>query len=146
MMALRSDGKDFQEGFVRFGVLLVAACVFSASSSLSAAPTPPPLISVSDSELLAYARSPFRQFAHLKTRETLGLHRGVPVVVDFACSDLCPAYLTRIIHYNAPANEEDCAHFGGVIRREWVPVMMGRLSLPFCEPKILADAGIASSR
>ena len=36
----------------------------------------------------------------MEKRITLGLHHGVPVVVEFPCSDICPQYTTRIVHYD----------------------------------------------
>lgn len=137
-------------GLSRKAAQLAALPLFAASTLLQAEPAVPsnPALSkrISDSELLAYARSPFDKYAKINGRETLGLHRGFPVVVDFACSDVCPEYLTRIVHYDVPADLEKCNRVGGVIRKEWVPVLMASLPLPFCEPKILADAGIAASR
>lgn len=137
-------------GFSRKAAQLAAFPLFAASSLLGAEPTVPPGAvppkRISDSELLAYAHSSFDKYAKINAREILGLHQNVPVVVDFACSDVCPEYLTRIIHYDVPADQETCDRVGGVIRKEWVPVLMASLPLPFCEPKILADAGIAASR
>ena len=46
-------------------------------------------------------------------RITLGRHHGVPVVVEFPCSDICPQYTTQIIHYDI-APGAACEAAGGV--------------------------------
>jgi hypothetical protein len=61
-------------------------------------------------------------------------------VADFPCSDLCPAYTTRIIHYDvAPGPPCDAA--GGVTQLRLVPFSIGTREEAFCIPKPLATAG-----
>jgi hypothetical protein len=68
----------------------------------------------------------------------LGVHAGTPVVVDFPCSDLCPAYTIRIIHYDLPAGPA-CAAHGGVEKLIGTPVGIARVPVPYCVPRVLAD-------
>jgi hypothetical protein len=91
---------------------------------------------IGDAELLRYAASGFDKRKMMFKRETLGLHRGTLVVADFPCSDLCPVYTRRIIHYDvAPA---DCARVGGTVVAETYPLGIAVTKRDFCEPAILA--------
>ncbi|HEY1751484.1 MAG TPA: hypothetical protein VGG29_09475 [Caulobacteraceae bacterium] len=92
---------------------------------------------LSDADLVAYAARPFDKEAMMGRQVTLGLHNGAPVVADFPCSDLCPAYTVRIIHYEAPPGPA-CERIGGVTRNELVPRGIGVAEEPFCVPKPLA--------
>ena len=57
------------------------------------------------------------------------------MVADFPCSDLCPAYTRRIIHYDvAPA---DCAGTGGIVVAETYPLGIAVTKRDFCEPAVL---------
>ena len=92
---------------------------------------------IQDSDLLQYARTPFDKGAKMLKREYLGANHGELVVVDFPCSDVCPQYTKRIIHYDVSANRGDCFAAGGVIREEDVPTGIANESVKFCEPRIL---------
>jgi hypothetical protein len=94
---------------------------------------------ISDQQLLRYAASSFdpreMSFQHV----VLGDHNGMRVVADFPCADLCPAYTTRVIHYDVEPGGECEAH-DGVTRSVDVPVGVGMLPVPFCVPKVLVEA------
>jgi len=93
---------------------------------------------LSDSDLLKYAASPYDKRSMEGKHIVLGVHGGTKVVVDFPCSDLCPQYTTRIIHYDLEPGPE-CSARGGVEQRIDVPVGIGRFPVPFCLPKVLAE-------
>ena len=99
------------------------------------------MLTLSDSELLAYARSSFGNSPD-SGGVIVGRYQGTVVVAGYACSDVCPDYTVRIIHYDVSANREECTRVGGIVRTELVPIMMGNMPVPFCEPKILAELGI----
>jgi hypothetical protein len=95
---------------------------------------------ISDQQLVGYAHTPFDRAAKMLKRDVLGVHHGVRVVADFPCSDVCPDYTVRVIHYDVAPGPE-CAAIGGaeVVRR--VPVSIAVVEKTFCVPKILADSG-----
>jgi TonB family protein len=136
----------------RFALVAVAALQLTTASGLAAEahrlPPSGPQKHITDSDLLAYVRSAFDRRSKMGKREVLGLHQNTLVVVDFPCSDLCPAYTTRIIHYDVPADPKICARVGGVLRQEWVPKGIAVMPMPFCLPKSVAavEAARALSR
>jgi hypothetical protein len=90
---------------------------------------------VSDAQLIRYVATGFDKRKMMFKRETIGLHRGTLVVADFPCSDVCPAYTRRIIHYDvAPA---DCPRVGGVVVAETYPLGIAVTKRDFCEPGVL---------
>ena len=98
---------------------------------------------ISDRDLLRYARSSYDKSSKMHTSEFLGVHNGQLVVADFPCSDLCPKYTKRIIHYDVEATPKECDAVHGVIRKEDVPAGIAFRVLPFCEPRVLLKAGTA---
>jgi hypothetical protein len=93
--------------------------------------------SLSDADLLSYSRSSFDKRAMEGRRVVLGVHRGVPVVADFPCADVCPANTVRVIHYDI-VGETECTRRGGAPRTEWVPEGIGNVPRIFCLPSVLA--------
>jgi hypothetical protein len=68
---------------------------------------------LSDAALLAYARKPWDQAEKMHRHEIVGRHNGALVVADFPCSDLCPDYVIRVIHYEM-ADGQTCEKIGGI--------------------------------
>jgi hypothetical protein len=93
---------------------------------------------LSDADLVAYAHAPYDARAMMGKQITLGRHHGVPVVVEFPCSDICPQYTTQIIHYDAPPGAA-CAAAGGVTQTRSVPFSIAVIKRDFCVPKPLAS-------
>jgi hypothetical protein len=112
------------------GLLLATGCVTQASE--------PGLLD--DAALVAYAARPFDRQAMMGRTVELGRNHGVPVVAWFPCSDVCPQYTVRIIHYRLPA-EADCAAAGGVEKKVAVPVAITVLQKTFCVPQALVASG-----
>jgi hypothetical protein len=94
--------------------------------------------SLSDSDLVSYAAKGYDKKAMQGKHLVLGAHHGISVVVEFPCSDLCPAYTTRIIHYDLPP-DGTCAAQGGVTVLIGTPVGIGEMPVQYCVPKVLAD-------
>ena len=92
---------------------------------------------LSDADILSYASQPYDKREMTFKHIMLGVYRGVPVVVDFPCSDLCPAYTTRVIRYDVPVS--GCSAVGGVVQKMLVPYGIASQLRPFCVPKVLAD-------
>jgi hypothetical protein len=93
--------------------------------------------SLSDADILAYSTRPFDKAAMMGMRDVVGIHNGVAVVADYPCSDVCPAYTTRIIHYDAEPGPA-CSKAGGVVEMRTVPIAIAVQMKPFCVPKVLA--------
>lgn len=119
---------------------MAAALSWATAGSPAAAPR-----SLSDADLVAYAAQPFDKAAMMFKQVTLGLHHGVPVVAEFPCSDVCPAYTTRIIHY-ALAPGPACAAAGGVTQVRRVPFSIAMVDKDFCVPKPIASMPIGTGR
>jgi hypothetical protein len=111
----------------------LAAALASAVAAQAAAP--PKVRRIGDAELLRYAAGGFDKRKMMFQRETLGLHRGTLVVADFPCSDVCPVYTRRIIHYDVAPG--DCARVGGTVVAESYPLGIAVTRRDFCEPTVL---------
>jgi len=108
---------------------LLIACL--AIPALAAPPT------LSDADLVAYAAKPYDHAAMMFKHVVLGLNHGQTVVADFPCSDVCPTYTSRIIHYDL-APGAPCAAAGGVTVTRRVPYSIAMVAKDFCVPKALA--------
>jgi len=98
-----------------------------------------------DAALQAYAARPFDKHAMMGQTVELGRNHGVPVVAEFPCSDVCPQYTVRIIHYRLPQGAQ-CAAAGGVEQSVGVPVAIAVLPKTFCVPKTLVAGGAYYTR
>lgn len=114
-------------------LVLLAAVVSASACAQTRAP-------LTDAALHAYAASPLDKAAMMGKTIALGIHAGTPVVAEFPCSDVCPQYTVRIIHYALPP-DADCAAAGGIEKKVLVPVAITVLPKTFCVPKALAEGG-----
>lgn len=90
--------------------------------------------------LRAYASKPWDKAALMNTTVELGRYRNVPLVAEFPCSDVCPQYTVRIIHYRLPAGAR-CASVGGVEKDVLVPIAITVRQKTFCIPSPLVASG-----
>jgi hypothetical protein len=90
--------------------------------------------------LQAWAGKPWDKAALMNTTVALGRYRNVPVVAEFPCSDVCPQYTVRIIHYQLPP-EASCASVGGVEKEVLVPIAITVRPKTFCIPEPLVASG-----
>ncbi|OHC50124.1 hypothetical protein [Rhodanobacter soli] len=90
--------------------------------------------------LQAWAGKPWDKAALMNTTVELGRYRNVPVVAEFPCSDVCPQYTVRIIHYQLPP-EASCASVGGVEKEVLVPIAITVRPKTFCIPEPLVASG-----
>ena len=90
--------------------------------------------------LQAWAGQPWDKAALMNTTVELGRYRNVPVVAEFPCSDVCPQYTVRIIHYQLPP-EASCASVGGVEKEVLVPIAITVRPKTFCIPEPLVASG-----
>ncbi len=92
---------------------------------------------LTDKEILDYAKTSFNQSEMMFKDFILGYHNGIPVRAWFPCSDICPDYTTKIIHYNVSINQ--CKEIGGSIAIIYVPVGIASSREEFCVPTVLTD-------
>ncbi|GGY27666.1 hypothetical protein GCM10008098_20940 [Rhodanobacter panaciterrae] len=95
--------------------------------------------------LQAYAGKPWDKATLMNTTVELGRYQNVPVVAEFPCSDVCPQYTVRIIHYQLPSNVS-CASVGGVEKKVLVPVAIAVFQKTFCIPEPLVASGLYYSK
>lgn len=95
--------------------------------------------------LQARAAQPWDKANLMGTTVALGSYRGVPVVADHPCSDVCPQYTVRIIHYQLPASAS-CASVGGVEKQVLVPIAITVMLKTFCIPEPLVASGAYYSK
>ena len=126
---------NFRVLFSPFGAALLALgiALLGATAGLSA-----PADTLSDSALVAYARQAYDKTQKANHRDSLGIHHGTEVVADFPCSDICPDYTVRIIHYVISPGP-DCDKIGGRAREHSVPVSIAVMRQSFCVPAVLVE-------
>jgi hypothetical protein len=109
-------------------IIVSAAVIVSGCSQLRP---------ITEAELLAYASAPYERAAYGSPPEVLGVLNNAPVVVDFICSDLCPASTVRIVRFEL-APGVSCADVGGVEKQVLVPVAITATLQELCFPNVLA--------
>ncbi|MDW2980322.1 MAG: hypothetical protein WBG81_05360 [Rhodanobacter sp.] len=112
-----------------FAIAGVAACAHAG--------TPAPMDAAA---LQAWAARPWDKASVMHTTVEVGRYRGVPVVADHPCSDVCPQYTVRIIHYRLPP-DTSCAGVGGVEKQVLVPIAITVRPKTFCVPEPLVASG-----
>ena len=93
---------------------------------------------ISEADVLEYASMPYDKLAYGSPRQVLGILDDTNVVVDFICSDLCPANTVRIVHLDLEGSAS-CDAVRGVERDVLVPVAIAARWQTFCFPRVLAD-------
>jgi hypothetical protein len=118
-------------------VIVFAAVAGMAIGATACAGTPAQMDAAA---LQAWAGKPWDKAALMNTTVELGRYRNVPVVAEFPCSDVCPQYTVRIIHYRLPP-EASCASVGGVEKEVLVPIAITVRPKTFCIPQPLVASG-----
>jgi hypothetical protein len=122
---------------LRVGFPALATAVALLSLTIARAePTSP--AALSDAELLAYASRPYDKGALMRKQVVLGRNGSATVVADHPCSDVCPNYTVRVIHYEL-LGDQNCSAVGGVEKELLVPRGIAETPERFCFPRILAD-------
>jgi len=111
----------------------VAIAMLCASAYGGATPS-----AVSDQDILDYATRSYDKNHIAQSRVILGSHGGATVLVEYICSDLCPDYTVRVIHYEL-SKDQKCSDVGGVEKEVRVPVAIAAMNKTFCFPKVLTD-------
>lgn len=113
-----------------FFILASAGCAVRATDSASLDAT----------ALKAYAIKSWDKATLMHSTVEVGIYQGVPVVAEFPCSDVCPQYTVRIIHYRLPA-DANCTSVGGVEKQVLVPIAIAVMPKTFCIPEPLVASG-----
>lgn len=117
---------------------LVFLCALANVSCATRADEARPLTAAT---LQAWADQPWDKAALMHTTVEVGYYQGVAVVAEHPCSDVCPQYTIRVIHYQLPPGAS-CASVGGVEGKVLVPIAITVLPKTFCVPEPL----VASKR
>lgn len=121
--------KAFLLAFLIFAVIIIAGCK-------------PLEKTLTDKDLLDYARSDFNKTQMMFKDIMIGKHNNIPVKVSFPCGDVCPEYTIRIIRYDV--NLTNCSQVNGEIKSVLIPAGIAVLPKEFCFPKLLIDNKIYS--
>jgi hypothetical protein len=116
---------------------LITALILASASCAIRASEPARLDAAA---LRAWASQPWNKAALMHTTVEVGRYRNVPVVAEHPCSDVCPQYTVRIIHFRLPA-DASCASIGGVEKQVLVPIAIAVRSKTFCVPEPLVTSG-----
>ncbi|AOH84720.1 hypothetical protein AWL63_12830 [Sphingomonas panacis] len=106
-----------------------------ALAAMLAAGVPSPTL-LNDETLRAFAESRL-DGTRLNGRNILGQYHGRLVIAEYHCSDLCPDYTVRIIHFDVDAGAK-CRAIGGRNATVTIPVGISAMPRKFCVPAILS--------
>jgi hypothetical protein len=96
---------------------------------------------LTDDQIVKAAAAPFDKKEKMGRHEVLGQVGKVNVVADYYCSDVCPAYAMRVVHFDASPRTE-CDKAGGVVKTYIIPKGIAAVPQAFCVPKVLAEKNL----
>jgi hypothetical protein len=96
---------------------------------------------LTDAQIAAAATAPFDKKAKMGAHDVLGVVGKFKVVADYYCSDVCPAYTVRVIHFDANPRT-DCGKAGGLVKTYIIPHGIAAVPQAFCVPKVLVDRNL----
>jgi hypothetical protein len=96
---------------------------------------------LTDEQIVGAARAPFDKKAKMGRHEVLGQVGKVNVVADYYCSDVCPDYTMRVVHFDAKPGKA-CQAAGGFVKTYIVPRGIAAVPEAFCVPKVLVDRNL----
>jgi len=102
--------------------------------------------SLSDDALVKYAERfhASRDWGAYPKSGPIGTHRGVRVVAEVRCSDVCPDYTRLVIHYDAKPGA-DCTAVGGSEVDVLMPFAIAVRNERFCVPRVLVPNSLYSA-
>jgi hypothetical protein len=112
-------------------IVVTALIAFTAFAAVGLAS----MDTLSDAELVGRA-SAVLHVQQAPADRILGVHRGVAVIVDDRCGDVCPANTVRIIRYMIDPGPA-CTRIGGDAASIGVPIAVGITMQSFCVPHVL---------
>ncbi|WP_282277590.1 hypothetical protein [Stenotrophomonas sp. PS02297] len=93
---------------------------------------------LTDSGVLNYASTGYDKRLYDQPPKILGSLRGVDVVVEYKCSDICPNHTVRIIRFELP-NGMNCNEAGGRYTYFELPPFSMQPEGGYCVPAVLLD-------
>jgi len=111
--------------------------VLTALTACSAPAIHDPERVLSDSDLLQIQSERFDAGQFMGRTLTLGRHKGLTVIAEHPCGDLCPRNTIRIVRYYV--QNDSCESIGGKLAMRMVPSFVPRPKM-FCVPSVLARA------
>lgn len=96
---------------------------------------------LTDQQIAAAASAPFDKKAKMGAHDVLGQIGKVKVVADYYCSDVCPAYTMRVVHFDVQPGK-DCQAAGGFVKTYIVPRGIAAVPQAFCVPKVLVEKNL----
>ena len=96
---------------------------------------------LTDDQIARAASAPFDKKAKMGAHDILGEVGKVKVVADYYCSDVCPQYTMRVVHFDANPRT-DCGKAGGLVKTYIIPRGIAAVPEAFCVPKVLVDRNL----
>ncbi len=93
---------------------------------------------LTDDQIVKAATAPFDKKAKMGRHDELGQVGKVKVVADYYCSDVCPAYTMRVVHFDVKPGKP-CEAAGGLVKTYIVPRGIAAVPEAFCVPKVLVE-------
>jgi hypothetical protein len=93
---------------------------------------------LTDRDVLNYASSSYDKNLYRQPPKVLGRLRGVDVVVEYKCSDICPNYAVRVIRFELPQGKT-CDEAGGRYKKFELPPFSMQPDGGYCVPAVLVD-------
>jgi hypothetical protein len=93
---------------------------------------------LTDRDVLNYASSSYDKNLYRQPPKVLGRLRGVDVVVEYKCSDICPNYTVRVIRFELPQGKT-CDEAGGRYKKFELPPFSMQPDGGYCVPAVLVD-------
>ncbi|WP_296405745.1 hypothetical protein [Psychrobacter sp.] len=66
---------------------------------------PPPYNTLTDAQLIKIAKWDERQPKEYISKQVIGVHNGVTVIVEMQCSDVCPENTAQVVYYEVPKGQ-----------------------------------------
>lgn len=93
---------------------------------------------LTDKDVLDYASSGYDKNLYDQPPKILGRLRGMDVVVEYKCSDICPNYAVRVIRFELP-DGKTCDEAGGRYTHFELPPFSVQPDGGYCVPSVLLD-------
>ncbi len=120
-----------------YACLLLVLCSHLISACGTLVPDKRSSGQLTDQDILDYATAEYDKEEMMFQTVEVGSHNGTMLIAEFPCSDLCPDYTTRVIHYDV--ENEECEALGGVLHMIFVPSGIAVVETEYCFPTVLVE-------
>ena len=94
-----------------------------------------PTEELTDEDMSALLTKKFDLYELSGSQVALGIYKGILVIAEFPCSDVCPMNTVKIIRYNIESSE--CHNTEGEVEELLTPISISEGLVPYCVPKII---------